>query len=171
MDWTKTLFDVMDLRSFSSVWFWIAVLVLHSRLGSNVLGVPLDAITRARRDGGAELDDVIADVFINIRRLRHVTAGSGTLLVGLACFLHVSLIVLGWGYGLSLAKAAELLFVPYTASVVLSIVTAQEILTTTPDAPRILDLLQRQRRRMQTIGFAALLVTGLVAISELVLIW
>lgn len=170
MDWTKTLFDVMDFRSFPSVWFWIAVLALHSRIGSNVLGVPLDAIARARRDG-AEMDDVIADVFINIRRLRHVTAGSGTLMVGAACFVHVSLIVLGWGYGLSMAKAAELLLIPYTASVVLSIMTAQRILTTAPDAARILDLLQGQRRMMQTIGFAALLVTGLVALSELVPVW
>ena len=167
MDWTKTLFDVMDFRSFPSVWFWLLVAVVQSQSSYFLLGVPFDMVQRARRHGGADLDDLVALTHINIRRLRHFTLEGGVWMVGFAFFLHTTLITLGWGFDLQMAKALELLFLPITGGAILSIMTAQEILTRDPAPERIVNLLLRQRFWRQCIGLASVFVTALVAMFEL----
>ena len=51
--------EVIDLRSFSNLWYWIALAVLWSSISHWVLGVPHDMIHRARREGGQVLADAV----------------------------------------------------------------------------------------------------------------
>ena len=69
MDWSKVLFQVIDLRSFSSVWYWIMLAVLWSSISHYVLGVPYDMITRARRQHGQIEEDMVDLVRINVNRM------------------------------------------------------------------------------------------------------
>jgi hypothetical protein len=46
------VFEVIDMRSFSNLWYWIALAVLWSSTSHWVLGVPFDMIQRARRRAG-----------------------------------------------------------------------------------------------------------------------
>ena len=64
--------DVIDLRSFSNLWYWIALATLWSSVSHWVLGVPHDMIQRARREGGQAQSDVEDLVRININRLLHL---------------------------------------------------------------------------------------------------
>ena len=49
MDWYDTVFEVIDMRSFSNLWYWIGLAVLWSSVSHWVLGVPYDSILRAKR--------------------------------------------------------------------------------------------------------------------------
>ena len=46
------LTEIIDLRSFSNLWFWIALAVMWSSTSHWVLGIPHDMIQRAKREGG-----------------------------------------------------------------------------------------------------------------------
>lgn len=167
MDWTTTFYDVMDFRSFPSVWFWLVVAVVQSQTSYFLMGIPFDSIQRARRNGGQDMEDLVAHVHINIRRLRHFTAEGGAWLVGFSFFLHSTLITLGWGFDIQMAKALEMLLLPATGAGILSLLTAQTVLTQDPAPERIVKLLLRQRFWTQVIGLTSVFVTALVAMFDL----
>ena len=57
MDLIDTLVELIDMRSFSNLWFWIALAVVWSSASHWILGVPIDLVYRAGRIGGqAERD-------------------------------------------------------------------------------------------------------------------
>ncbi|MDO7630423.1 MAG: component of SufBCD complex, partial [Loktanella sp.] len=57
MDWNKAILQVIDLRSFSSLWYWLFIAIAWSTVSHWVLGVPYDMVQRAKRQGGqAEID-------------------------------------------------------------------------------------------------------------------
>ena len=51
MDAFRAIFELIDMRSFSSLWFWILLAVTWSTASHWVIGVPYDLIQRARRTG------------------------------------------------------------------------------------------------------------------------
>ena len=69
LDWYKIVFELIDLRSFSNLWYWIMLGVVWSMASHWVLGVPFDMIQRARRDGGQAEQDLEALVRINTQRM------------------------------------------------------------------------------------------------------
>ena len=52
MDLHLRIFEVIDMRSFSNLWYWIMLAVIWSSTSHWVLGVPHDMFIRARRQGG-----------------------------------------------------------------------------------------------------------------------
>ena len=54
MDWYGTVFELIDMRSFSNLWYWIALAVTWSSASHWVLGVPWDMAIRARKGQGAQ---------------------------------------------------------------------------------------------------------------------
>ena len=67
----KLITQMVDMRSFSSLWFWMAIAVYWSLSSHWVLGVPQDMIHRARRIGGAAVADLETLVQINSQRILH----------------------------------------------------------------------------------------------------
>ena len=49
MDAIDLAFEVIDMRSFSNLWYWVALAVLWSSASHWVMGIPHDMIYRARR--------------------------------------------------------------------------------------------------------------------------
>ena len=49
LDWYDSVFEVIDLRSFSNLWYWIGLAVFWSSVSHWILGVPYDSIMRAKR--------------------------------------------------------------------------------------------------------------------------
>ena len=85
MDWYQTVFEMIDMRSFSNLWFWISLAVMWSTASHWVLGVPFDMVLRAKRVGGQTEIDLEDLVRINTNRLLHVGRVSGLWLLGIAC--------------------------------------------------------------------------------------
>jgi len=67
-----TVFELINMRSFSNLWYWIVLAVVWSSAGQRVLGVPWDMVIRARKtEDGEALADFSEMVRINVnRRLR-----------------------------------------------------------------------------------------------------
>jgi hypothetical protein len=72
LDFYTTVFEVIDMRSFSNLWYWIALAVLWSTTSHWVLGVPYDLVQRARREGGETEEDVLSMLRGSCNRLAHI---------------------------------------------------------------------------------------------------
>ncbi|RUS60505.1 component of SufBCD complex [Pseudorhodobacter sp. E13] len=161
MDWYKTVFELIDLRSFSNLWYWIALAVLWSTTSHWVLGVPFDMVGRARRAGGETAEDLHALVGINARRLLFIARVSGLWLIGLMAFFFTMLIVLGFVYWVEFAQAVFLLLAPMVIVGALSLSTAQEITLQELEGEALYRRLGRHRMTVQAIGMVSIFITSL----------
>jgi len=159
LDLTQTIFEVIDMRSFSNLWFWIALAVMWSTASHWVLGVPWDMITRARRKGGKFEDDVAVLVRVYVDRILHVAEVSGLVLIVLVCFALTSLAVLGFAYGIEFAQALFLLGLPMTIVGLMSLRSARIIAATQPEGAELYRRLHIHRMSVQLIGMASIFIT------------
>ena len=121
MDWYDTVFEVIDMRSFSNLWFWIALAVVWSSASHWVLGVPFDMVSRARRNGGQAEADLEELVRINVNRVLFIVEEAGLWLAALGAAFLTGLALLGFVYGIELAQAIFLLAFPMTLVGLLSV--------------------------------------------------
>lgn len=149
------------MRSFSNLWFWIALAVLWSTASHWVLGVPFDMVARARRYGGQAEQDLEDMVRINTNRLLFIANVSGLWLLGLGCFLLTGLGVLGFFYRLEIAQALFLLGLPMSLVGLLSLSTARLIYQTEPTGEALRRRLIRHRLYVQMIGVISIFITAL----------
>lgn len=161
VDWYETVFEVIDMRSFSNLWFWIALAVLWSSASHYVLGVPYDMVTRARRYGADAAEDVDALTMISVRRILYITRVAGLWLAASAAFLISSLAVMGFWYGVEFAQAVLLLAAPMTIVGALSIRTARRIERLGFRGPDLWRALLLHRIAVQGIGMVAIFVTAM----------
>ncbi len=166
MDWSQTLFDVIDFRSFSNLWFWIVLAVMWSSASHFVLGVPFDMIMRARRHGGQAITDVEDLVRINVNRILYIARTAGLWLAGFATFLLTSLGVLGFWYGVEFAQAVVLLFLPMSFLGIRSIVVARRIEAEAPEGEALFRRLLRHRFWTQGIGMVAIFITAMYGMYQ-----
>ncbi|WP_424986716.1 hypothetical protein [Microbulbifer sp. S227A] len=161
MEWYSSIFELIDMRSFSNLWFWIALAVFWSSASHWVLGIPFDMVQRARRVGGqAELDlEIIARV--NVNRLLYIGRVSGIWLLGFACFLLSGLVVLGFWYRMEFAQAVLFLMLPMTLVSAMSLATARRIEQQAASGEALRRILARHRFFTQVIGMISIFFTAL----------
>ncbi|WP_375259343.1 component of SufBCD complex [Citreimonas sp.] len=160
MGFYDTVFEFIDMRSFSNLWFWIMLAVVWSSASHWVLGVPFDMVTRARRNphAAADLESLAA---INANRLIFIADEAGLWLTAIASALLTGLALLGFLYGSEFAQAVFLLIAPLSFVFLLSLRTARRVL----DTDRAGDALRRRlglhRILVQAIGLVAIFFTAL----------
>ena len=84
LDWYQTIFELIDMRSFSNLWFWIVLAVVWSTTSHYGLGVPFDMVLRAKRHGGQSEIDLEDLVRINSNRLLFIAQMSELWIAGFA---------------------------------------------------------------------------------------
>lgn len=161
VNWYETVFELIDMRSFSNLWYWIALAVLWSTASHWVLGVPYDLVLRARRHGGQTAADLEALVGINVRRLIYIGRVSGMWLVGLLTTILTSLVLLGFVYDIEFAQALLCLLLPMSLVGALSLRTAHRIERHGDEGPTLWRRLSRHRIAVQAIGMVSIFVTAL----------
>lgn len=161
MDWYNSIFELIDLRSFSNLWFWIAVAVAWSSASHWVLGVPWDMVARARRLGGPAAEDLETLVGINVRRILFIGRTSGLWLVGFTAFLLSGLAILGFLYRVEFAQALLLLAGPMTVVGALSLRTAARIEAEALTGPDLWRRMTQHRITVQFVGVISIFVTAL----------
>ena len=127
MDLIPTIFELIDMRSFSNLWYWIVLAVLWSSTSHWVLGVPWDMVTRARggnEEGVVDLHDMVR---INCNRILYIAQETGLLLCGFMCFVLTVLVLLGFVYENEFSQAVFLLAFPMSLVALLSVYTANKI--------------------------------------------
>lgn len=161
MNWYDAVFELIDMRSFSNLWYWIAIAAIWSSASHWVLGVPYDMVTRARRQNGQALIDLQDIVRVNVNRILYISGVAGLWLVALSCALLTVLALLGFAYRVEFAQALFLILFPLSFAGLLSIRTAHRIADEKPDSEALFRVLQRHRVGVQLIGMLAIFVTAL----------
>jgi hypothetical protein len=161
VDWYKTIFELIDFRSFSNLWFWIALAVLWSTTSHWIIGVPFDMVVRARKHGGEAAEDLHHLVAINARRLLFIARVSGLWLIAIAAFVFTVLVVLGFVYRIEFAQAVFLLLAPMAIVGALSLSTAQHLVSTQMEDEDLFRRLTRHRMAVQAIGMVSIFITSL----------
>ncbi|WP_299892648.1 component of SufBCD complex [uncultured Ruegeria sp.] len=161
MDWYTSIFELIDMRSFSNLWFWIVLAVVWSSTSHWVMGVPYDLVIRARRVGGQAEADLLDIVRIQTNRMLNIVDMSGTLLLAIVCFVSTGLGTLGFFYGVEFAQAVFLLAFPMTFVTLVNIFHARRLRQEELTLERVAKTLSRCRLYTQIIGMISVLVTAL----------
>ena len=161
MNLYQVLFELIDMRSFSNLWYWIMLAVMWSSASHWVLGVPFDLISRARRQGGTLQDDLETLVRINTNRMLDIAQTSGVWLVAFLGFLLTALLVLAVHYKIELAQAVLFLLVPMIIVSMLSLRTSRLIKAADYNGDALHRRLVRHRITTQAIGMVSIFVTSM----------
>ena len=162
MDWYETVFEVIDMRSFSNIWYWIALAVLWSSVSHWVLGVPFDMIVRARRnpdtDAMQDLNDLVR---VNKNRILYIaeTAGSWIMVFGSATM--TVLVLMSFMYDVEFAQATFLLVAPMCILALLSLGTARVIDAADLQGEALIKRLMRHRFITQLLGVISIFITAM----------
>ncbi|KEJ94740.1 hypothetical protein [Pseudosulfitobacter pseudonitzschiae] len=161
MNWHQTIFELIDMRSFSNLWFWIVLAVMWSTASHWVLGVPFDMVARARKTGGQIEQDLEDLVRINVNRFLYIARLSGLWLLGMVCFVLTTLVLLGWVYDIEFAQAVFLLAFPMSLVGALNLSTARLIERDELSGEGLRRRLTRHRTYTQAIGMLSIFVTAM----------
>ncbi len=161
LDLFSIIVEIIDLRSFSNLWYWIALAVLWSTASHWVLGVPFDMVSRALRNGGQAEQDLHDLVRIQVNRLLHTSDVSGFFLTGFMFFLVTSLLLLGFYYGVEFAQALVLMVLPMNVVGFLNLATAHRLRAVPHDTEALCRRLGRTRISIQLVGVMSIFVTGI----------
>lgn len=161
MNWTNSIFSIIDLRSFSNLWFWLVLAVAWSNATHFIMGVPFDMVTRARRQGGQAMADLDLMAELQARRRLGVMRTAGVWLVGFWMAVLSSLAVLGFVYQAELAQALTLLLGPLTLAGWLSLRLSARIEAQELRGEALARAFFWHRVILQAIGLLAIFVTTL----------
>ncbi|MEO1238194.1 MAG: component of SufBCD complex [Pseudomonadota bacterium] len=161
MDWYQTVFELIDMRSFSNLWYWISLAVVWSTASHWVLGVPFDMVLRAKRQGGQAEIDMLNIVSVNVRRMQYIGQVAGIWIVAIGSGVLTTLAILGFVYWVEFAQAIFLLAFPMSLVGLLSLRAARLMLQYTHDADAMRERLTRHRLHTQLIGVVSIFVTSL----------
>ncbi|WP_421704102.1 component of SufBCD complex [Aliiroseovarius sp.] len=166
VDFYSAVFELIDMRSFSNLWYWIALAVLWSSASHWVLGVPYDMIQRAARQGGEAERDLEDMVRINCNRLLYIAGVAGLWLLGFVCAVLTSLVILGFWYWVEFAQAVFFLAFPMTIVGLLSLSSARIIHDQQLIGEALRKRLVRHRIQTQVVGMIAIFVTSLFGMFQ-----
>ncbi len=164
MDWYETVFEVIDMRSFSNLWYWIALAVLWSSVSHWVLGVPFDMIIRAKKQGeveGEAMTDLNDLVRINVNRILYIAEVAGVWIMLFGSAVMTALVLLAVLYDVEIAQAVVLLTAPLGILALLSVVTSRKIRAAGDTGAALIKRLMRHRFFTQMIGVLAIFVTAM----------
>lgn len=161
MNLYQVILERIDMRSFSNLWYWIMLAVMWSSVSHWVLGVPFDAISRARRHGGAAQADLETLVRINTARILGIARTAGTWVVGFLFFLISALGTLAVHYSVEFAQAVLFLLVPMTLLSLMSLRSARLIEAGENTGDALHRRLLRHRISTQALGVVSIFVTSM----------
>lgn len=159
MPWYDLLLTLVDFRSFSNLWYWLALAVTWSVASYRILGVPFDVIERAGQGGDQARIDLGDYLRLTCGRLLEIEGRAGPWIVGFYGFGFTSLAMLAVGYGVEFAQALLLLFGPFVLVSVINLRLARRIMSGEMTFEEVVPALRNHRRKVQVIGMLSILVT------------
>lgn len=140
MPFLDGILTLLGSRSYSSVWFWLMLLVIWSMAGRHTIGVPGDLIREVLRGKEDEPRSEVALTLLDWLSLMlprwRVAPGEGAALVGMGAFLLTFLFLLGFSYGLEMAQALFFLLAPIAVHAGMSLQLAARLSPLLDDAER-----------------------------------
>lgn len=127
MDWKEALTRVIDLATFTSVWYWLSVAVTWAAACNWLIGVPFDVLYRARKCADQEIKDLEALVDINVRRITKINDMAGVWLTLMLAFVLAMFGMSGFYYGFELSQGMFILGVPLTIVIAMNMRLAHQL--------------------------------------------
>ena len=160
--------EAISLRSFSSLWYWIALAVFWIAATGRVLGISFASVNRARGGGLA---------LMQLETMTHIAAQIWSaewrkwqvLWVALAAATLVGLSLLAFSYGIELAQALWFMAVPYGMILALQLRLALRILGENTSDDVLIKIMYRFRMIVQVIGFTFISLTAAFAFLHLLI--
>ena len=160
--WYDIVYELIDMRSFSNLWYWIALAVMWSSTSHWVLGVPWDMVMRARRHKNPDnIHDMQEMLRINCDRIEFVIRKSGVVLAGMVFFILTVLFMLGFVYGNEFSQAVFFMILPMSLVLLLSVKAAKVIKQQKLEGEALYRKLYYHRLIVQMIGTFAIFVTAM----------
>lgn len=161
LDWTLALVRLIDLETFSNVWYWLAVMITWAVAGNWLLGVPFDMLYRARKLGETEVADLEALIDINVRRVVEANKMLGVALAALIAFSLSTLVMLSFFYGSEFAQGLLALAAPLTLVMLINMRLAHQLYHAPLSGRDLVQRLFRVRLWTQVVGMIALFFTAM----------
>ena len=164
---TDSIWDLIDLGSFSSLWFWLFLGVFWARVMQAPMGVPIDLVRRAQGGDGEACSDLEALTGV---RLNHETALARSLGIWRAAgwaFALSLLAGLAFVYGVELAQAGFAILAPFALVTALTTQAAGRM-AVVPDMAALIREHTVLRRKVQGIGIAAVFLTTILGMLHLI---
>ena len=167
MEWYDSVFEVIDLRSFSNLWYWIALAVLWSSVSHWILGVPFDTVLRARRGkpetAMADLEDLTR---INVNRILYIADVSGSWIALFGSAILTILAISAFVYDVEFSQALFLMALPMTILGGLTVRTARIIRTAGLGGEDLISKLLKHRFVTQLIGIVSIFITAMFGMYQ-----
>lgn len=162
MPFLDNIFGLIDMRSFSSVWFWIVLALFWSSTTQIILGAPHDLIVRARKGTDPQnIEDLHTLVSIHVRRSLTLMRRAGHWIVAFTATILTLIFVLAFFYRVEFAQAVFLLLMPMTLVRLLSLRLALRIERENLREARLCRALLSHRFWMQMLGMLSIFTAAL----------
>lgn len=157
----STILELIDLKSFSSIWYWLVVGTLWARAINAPMTVPLD-ILRAAAGGDANAShDVVRICAMQKRRRAALTKLLGPMQTALWAFFLTVLLISGWGYGAEFAQAVFLIAAPMSLVSNMTARYARRLPMEESQSEERHKSLFRLKNRIQITGLASVFVSAI----------
>ncbi|MEO1638354.1 MAG: component of SufBCD complex [Pseudomonadota bacterium] len=161
LDWTDTILRVIELRTFSSIWYWLVVIVAWAMASHWLIGVPFDMLFRARKANSPAIEDLEGMVDLQVRRITMLDDMVGPLAIALGAFVVSGLGMMGFVYGFEMAQGAFVLLAPLSIVGLVNLRLAQRLRRTPLQGRDLVRHLFRMRLFTQVIGAISLFFTAM----------
>ena len=162
MNWYDSVFEVIELRSFSNLWYWIGLAVLWSTVSHWVLGIPYDTILRARRrKPETAMQDLHDLTRVNVTRIIYIAELSGAWIALFGSAILTAMALAAFYYGIEFAQAVFFLVFPMSIVGALSVRAARRVRDNGLAGDALIRLLLRHRFVTQLIGVVSIFLTAM----------
>lgn len=162
MNFYQNILLLIEMNSFSNIWYWMILAVSWSLNSHFILGVPFDMVQRAGRRKDADLvPDLDAYAAQSIKRITIISERGGVAFSAAFFFCFIALAILGFGYAVELAQAVFLLLLPLNLVWLYTVRVAYRLHETQPKGAELISALKRHRMIVQGAGLVAITVTVL----------
>ena len=167
LEWYESVFEVIDMRSFSNLWYWIAHAVLWSSVSHWIIGVPFDAVLRARRRSpDTALQDLHDLTRVNVNRILFIAEMSGAWVALFGSAFLTVLALCGFVYHIEFAQAVFLMAAPMAILGGFTVRTARKIRMLELQGDDLIKRLLRHRFVTQLVGVASIFVTAMYGMYQ-----
>lgn len=161
-----SIWDLISMRSFSSLWFWLFIGVFWARVMQAPMGVPVDLVRQAQMGEPEALADLEALSGVRIHHEQAVARSLGIWRGAAWAFALALLAGLAFVYGVELAQAGFAIVAPF-ALVQAFTARAAVRMAQVPDMPALIRAHKVLRRQVQAVGVAAVFLTTIFGMLHL----
>lgn len=150
-----SIFELIDLRSFSNIWFWLILGLVWTRVINAPLGVPVDLIRRAQKGDAQARVDVANLADIEVRQRHALWGNFSALRTALWTFCLTVLGIVGFFYGKEIAQALFVLGLPLAVVALIVTLHAKALHAAQPKGTALYTQLMRLKYQVQAVGLTA----------------